>query len=440
MTDVLWHTWADTYRARPRRTAFPNDPAEVAAQVTAAAEDGLRVRMVGSGHSFTDVAVTDGVLLCPTSLAGLRSVDHERGTATVDAGMALCDFNEALAREGLALANMGDIAVQTVAGAVQTGTHGTGRDAGGLASQVVGLEMVTADGSLVRCSATEEPELFHAARVGLGAFGVVTALTFAVRPAFLLHAREEPMPLEEVLERLPELRAGNDHFEFFWFPHTGNTNTKRNNITEGPVRPLSSFKAWLDDDLLSNRVFEGANRVCRRFPRLIPAVNRISSRALSARTYTDASHRVFASVRDVRFVEMEYAVPAEHTEEVLRELRSVVDRRGYRLSFPVEVRFAPADDVWLSTAYGRETAYIAVHMYQGMPYERCFADLESVLTSSGGRPHWGKLHTRGRPDLEKVYPKLGAALAVRDRVDPQRLFGNAYLERVLDQDRGSGRG
>src|SRR5699024_2326298 len=152
---------AGTYRARPRRTAFPNDPAEVAAQVAAAAEDGLRVRMVGSGHSFTDVAVTDGVLLSPTSLAGLRSVAHEQGTATVDAGMALCDFNEALAREGLALANMGDIAVQTVAGAVQTGTHGTGRDTGGLASQVVGMEMVTADGSLVRCSATEEPELFH---------------------------------------------------------------------------------------------------------------------------------------------------------------------------------------------------------------------------------------------------------------------------------------
>ncbi|WP_026118533.1 D-arabinono-1,4-lactone oxidase [Nocardiopsis salina] len=431
MTDVLWQTWSGTHRAHPRRTASPNDTAEVAAQVAAAAEDGLRVRMVGSGHSFTDVAVTDGVLLSPTSLARLRSVDHEAGTATVDAGMALCDFNEELARHGLALANMGDIAVQTVAGAVQTGTHGTGRDAGGLASQVVGLEMVTADGSVVQCSAEEDPDLFNAARVGLGAFGVVTALTFAVRPAFLLHAREEPMPLEEVLERLPEMRSSNDHFEFFWFPHTGNTNTKRNNVTDGPARPLSAFKAWLDDDLLSNRVFEGVNRVCRRFPALVPAVNHVSSRALSARSYTDASHRVFASVRDVRFVEMEYAVPAEHTAEVLREIRSVVERRGYRLSFPVEVRFAPADDVWLSTAYQRETAYIAVHMYQGAPYEECFADLESVLVSVGGRPHWGKLHTRTHTDLEKVCPQLGAAGAVRDRVDPERRFANAYLDRVL---------
>lgn len=431
MNDVLWHTWADTHQARPRRTATPGNTDEVVSAVSAAAAEDLHVRMVGTGHSFTDVAITDGLLLAPTSLTGLRSVDPVAGTATVAAGTPLCDFNAALAEHGLALANMGDIAVQTVSGAVQTGTHGTGRDAGGLASQVVGLELVLADGSVVECSAEEDPELFHAARVGLGAFGVVTALTFAVRPAFLLHAREEPMPLDEVLERLPELRADNDHFEFFWFPHTGNTNTKRNNITEGPARPLSPFKAWLDDDFLSNRVFERVNRVCRRFPSVVPTVNQVSSRALSARAYTDVSYKVFASVRDVRFVEMEYAIPAEHTADVLREARSIVDRGDHRVSFPVEVRFAPADDAWLSTAYGRESAYVAVHMYQGVPHEKYFADLEAVFTSVGGRPHWGKMHTRDHSYLEGVYPRLGDALAVRERVDPHHRFNNPYLERVF---------
>ena len=431
MNDVLWHTWADTHQARPRRMATPDNTDEVVSAIAAAAAEDLRVRMVGTGHSFTDVAITDGLLLSPTALTGLRSVDPVAGTATVAAGTPLCDFNEALAEHGVALANMGDIAVQTVSGAVQTGTHGTGRDAGGLASQVVGLELVLADGSVVECSAEEDPELFHAARVGLGAFGVVTALTFAVRPAFLLHAREEPMPLDEVLERLPELRADNDHFEFFWFPHTGNTNTKRNNIVEGPARPLSPLKAWLDDDLLSNRLFERVNRVCRRFPSMVPTVNRFSSRALSARAYTDVSHKVFASVREVRFVEMEYAIPAEHTVDVLREARSIVDRGDHRVSFPVEVRFAPADDVWLSTAYGRESAYVAVHMYQGVPHEKYFADLEAVFTSVGGRPHWGKMHTRDRSYLEGVYPRLEDALAVRERVDPHHRFGNPYLERVL---------
>ncbi|MEV2277255.1 D-arabinono-1,4-lactone oxidase [Nocardiopsis sp. NPDC049922] len=431
MTDVLWNTWAGTHQARPRRTAAPNSTDEVAAAVASAAEEDLRVRMVGSGHSFTDVAVTDGLLLSPASLAAVRSVDPDAGTVTVEAGLPLCDLNDALAEHGVALANMGDIAVQTVAGAVQTGTHGTGRDSGGLASQVLGLEMVLADGSVVKCSADREPDLFHAARVGLGAFGVVTALTMAVRPAFLLHAREEPMPLDEVLERLPELRADNDHFEFFWFPHTGNTNTKRNNITEGPARPLSTLQAWWDDDFLSNTVFDRVNRLCRSFPSLVPGVNRISSRALSARAYTDVSHKVFASVRDVRFVEMEYAIPAEHAADVLREARSIVDRGDHRVSFPVEVRFAPADDVWLSTAHGRDTAYVAVHMYRGVPYEAYFADLEAVFTSVGGRPHWGKMHTRERAYLEEVYPRMGDALAVRDRVDPHRRFGNAYLDRVF---------
>ncbi|WP_150245951.1 D-arabinono-1,4-lactone oxidase [Nocardiopsis quinghaiensis] len=432
MTDVLWHTWAGTHQARPRRTAAPGGTAGVAAAVSSAAAEDLRVRMVGTGHSFTDVAVTDGLLLSPTSLTRVRSVDPLEGTATVEAGLPLCDLNDVLAGHGVALANMGDIAVQTMAGAVQTGTHGTGRDTGGLADQVVGMEMVLADGSVVECSAEREPDLFHAARVGLGAFGVVTALTMAVRPAFRLHAREEPMRLEEVLERLPGLRADNDHFEFFWFPHTDNTNTKRNNVSADPARPLSSFRAWLDDEFLSNTLFEGVNRVCRRFPGAVPAVNRISSRALSARDYTDASYRVFASVRDVRFVEMEYAIPAEHLVDVLREVRSVVDRGGHRVSFPVEVRFAPADDVWLSTAYGRDTAYVAVHMYKGTPYEAYFADVEAVFTSVGGRPHWGKMHTRDRSYLEGVYPRLDEALAVRERVDPGRRFSNAYLERVLD--------
>lgn len=411
--------------------AAPSSTEGVASAVRRAAEEGLRVRMVGSGHSFTDAAVTDGLLLAPTGLARLRGVDAAAGTVTVEAGMPLCDLNEALQARGLALANMGDIAVQTAAGAIQTGTHGTGRDSGGLADQVSAMELVLADGSVVQCSPERESALFEAARVGLGAFGVVTALTLRVRPAFLLRAREEPMGLEEVLEGLPELRVGNEHFEFFWFPHTGRTNTKRNNRAKGPAEPLSPLRAWLDDDFLSNTVFEAANRLGRRMPAVIPAINQVSARALSARTYTDASHRVFASTRRVRFVETEYAVPARDLPEVLREIRGIVDSGRHRIGFPIEVRFAPADRVWLSTAYGRDTAYIAAHVYRGMPHADYFRELEAVFTAAQGRPHWGKLHARGREDFDTLYPRFADAMEVRDRVDPDRRFANAYLDTVL---------
>ncbi|MEY9211118.1 FAD-binding protein [Thermobifida halotolerans] len=431
MTKTLWRNWADTHRMTPARVVTPNSTAEVAEAVRAAAAAGARVRMAGSGHSFTDIAVTDGTLLLPTALAAVRAVDLPGGRATVEAGMRLCDFNDALAAHGAALTNMGDIAVQTMAGATQTGTHGTGRASAGLAAQVERLEIVLADGTAVTCSADHEADLFQAARVGLGAFGVVTALTMAVEPAFLLHAREVPMPLDEVVERLAELRADNEHFEFFWFPHTDRTITKRNNRTTGPARPLTEFRAWLDDEFLSNSVFEAVNRAARRLPRLIPAINQVSARALTAREYVDASHRTFASPRRVRFVEMEYAIPVEHLPDVLREMRAGLARGEHRVSFPVEVRFAPADDVWLSTAYGRESAYVAVHVYQGCPYEAYFAALEAVFTAAAGRPHWGKMHTRDLSYLEKVYPRLHDALEVRERVDPQRRFTNTYLERVL---------
>ncbi|TQN31447.1 FAD-linked oxidoreductase [Haloactinospora alba] len=431
MSNVSWRTWSGTHQARPRRIATPTSTDSVASEVRTAAEEGLPVRMVGSSHSFTDTAVTEGVLLSPTALTRVRSVDAEAGTVTVEAGLPLCDLNTELSARGLALANMGDIATQTAAGAIQTGTHGTGRDVGGLAAQVCGMEMVLADGSVTFCSARHNPELFNAARVGLGAFGIVTAVTLEVCPVFLLHAREEPLPLEQVLDRLPELRAENEHFEFFWFPHTGRTNTKRNNRSDGPAHPPSRFRAWLDDEFLSNSVFGLANRIGARAPATVPAINQLSARALSARSYTDVAHRVFASSRRVRFVEMEYAIPAEHASEVLREVRSIVDKGGHRVSFPVEVRFSPPDDVWLSTAYGRDTVYVAAHIYRGSSHERFFADLEALFTAVDGRPHWGKLHTRDHTYLETVYPHLNTASGMRARLDPQGRFSNAYTASVL---------
>jgi L-gulono-1,4-lactone dehydrogenase len=429
---ATWRNWAGTVTARPARMRMPASVAEVAAEVTKAAADGLPIRMAGSGHSFTPTVSTDGVLLHPGGMTAVRSVDPAAGLVTVEAGCPLSALNSALHACGLSLTNMGDIQVQTVAGATQTGTHGTGRDSGSMAAQLAALELVLADGSIVTCSSDDpRPDLFDAARVGLGALGIVTALTFRTEPLFLLTAREEPMRWSEVISRLPELTSENEHFEFYWFPHSEGCLTKRNNRSPGPAAPLPGWRYWLDDEFLSNSAFGAACRLGHLAPGTIPTVNSLASRALSARTYTDAAFKVFTSPRRVRFKEQEYEVPREHLADVLAEVRTLFARKDWRISFPIEVRVTPADELWLSTASGRDSAYIAFHVYHLSPHEDYFLETEAIMTAVGGRPHWGKMHTRDADYLRGVYPRFGDFLALRDKLDPDRRFGNPYLQQVL---------
>lgn len=411
----------------------PATARELAEAVRRAASDGLKVKAAGTGHSFTTTAVTDGLLIRPERLTGIHAVDRAAGTVTVAAGTTLKHLNTALSAHGLSLTNMGDIMEQTVSGAVSTGTHGTGRDSGSIAAQITGLELVTADGSVLTCSARENPEVFAAARVGLGALGVITAITFAVEPEFLLRAREEPMPLGRVTAEFDQLVAENEHFEFYWFPHTESCTTKRNNRSAGPAVPNGRIGAWVEDELLSNGVFGAACALGRAVPAAVPGIAALAARALSARTYTDVPYKVFTSPRRVRFLEMEYALPREAAMAALRELRAVIERKRLRIAFPVEVRTAPADDIPLSTAAGRDTAYLAVHMYRGTPHRAYFTAAEQIMTAHGGRPHWGKLHSRDAAYLAGVYPRFAEFLAVRDRLDPHRVFTNDYVRRVLGE-------
>jgi len=439
---TTWHNWAGNVTASPSRIASPGSTAEVVAEIARAADDGQTIRMTGSGHSFTPTAVADGVLLRPDRMTAIRSVDLSAGTVTVEAACPLHVLNSELLARGLSLANMGDIQVQTVAGATQTGTHGTGRDVGGMAAQVAGLELVLADGRVVTCSAYDPSggltgpdgapaSLLDAARVGLGALGIVTAVTFRVVPAFFLEAREEPMTWSQVISHIDELTADNEHFEFYWFPHSEGCLTKRNNRSDGPASPLPRWRYLLDDELLSNSVFGLTCQLGRKVPAVIPTINSVAARALGSRTYVDAAYRVFTSPRRVRFKEEEYAIPRAALSDVLAEVRSLFQRRDWRISFPIEVRVTPPDDVWLSTAYGRDSAYIAIHVFHSAPHEQYFNDVEAVMTSVGGRPHWGKMHTRDADYLTGAYPRMSEFIALRDQLDPDRRFGNAYLRQVL---------
>ncbi len=433
-----WRNWAGTATATPARWCRPRSEAEISAAVKDAASAGLQVRALGSGHSFTAAAATSGVALDLSQWTGITAADTRTGLVTVRSGTTLRALNAELGGFGLAMANLGDIDAQTLAGALSTGTHGTGARLGGLATQVEALELVLADGSVVSCSATSRPELFAAARIGLGALGVITTVTLRCVPSFTLLADERPVPVEEVLEQFDALAAANDHFEFYWFPYGRKALVKRNNrlspggsAAPGAAHPIPGWRRFWEFEVMENASFGTLCRLGRARPRLIPALNRFSSAALSSRSYTDLSHRVFVTPRRVRFAESEYAVPRESLGHVIAELRRAVPRLPDPVMFPVEVRVAAADDIWLSTAYGRESAYVAIHQYAGLPYRAYFDRFESIVAEVAGRPHWGKLHSLDAERLRPLYPRYDEFRRVRAVVDPEARFGNPYLARVL---------
>ena len=426
-----WTSWSGLATTTPAAYLHPTSAHDVAEAVVHAQERGLRVKMPGSGHSFTDIALTDGLLLDPSALTGVVAVDRDAMTVTALAGTTLRDLNTALDHLGLALHNMGDVDPQTIAGAVSTGTHGSGGRFGSLSSQLEALELVDGTGAVRRVSRTERREEFDAARVGLGALGVITALTFRVEPAFAMNAVETPMPWDEVVSRYDELVRDNHHVDIYWFPHTDGCQVKLNNRTIDDLDPLPRWRATLDDRLLANNLFELVNQVTNRRPQLAPRINRVTARALTARSYTDVSHRVFTTPRSVVFREMEYSVPRGVGIDTLVEVRKRIERSDWRITFPVELRCTPADDAWMSTSHDRESVYLAFHVHKDMDHRPYFEGLEPLLREREGRPHWGKLHTRAAADLAPVYPRFDDYVALRDRLDPDRLFTNAYLDRVL---------
>jgi FAD-linked oxidoreductase len=432
-TGAVWRNWARTEAVRPLRVERPADTGAVQRAVQAAAASGLRVKPVGSGHSFTGIAVAPDVQLDLADLSGVVDADAATRRVTLGAGTPLHSLRHLLEPHGLAMANMGDIDRQTVSGAISTGTHGTGLRFGGLATQVVAAKLVTGTGEIVTVSETERPDLLPAVRVGLGALGVLVDVTLQLVPRFALHAVERTEPLDGVLDAWLERVRSTDHFEFYWFPHTATALTKTNTRLPGDAhrRPLGRVSRWIGDEVLANGLYRGMCALGRVVPAATPPFARLAARYAGGRDIVDLAPEVFTSHRAVRFREMEYAIPLEAVPDAFRDVRALIERSGWRISFPIEVRAAASDDNWLSTAYGRDTGYIAVHRYLREDPGPYFAAVEAVMRSYGGRPHWGKMHSQGAESLREAYPRFDDFLRVRDELDPERRFANPYLERVL---------
>ncbi|MCF8609735.1 FAD-binding protein [Gordonia sp. HY285] len=429
----IWTNWGGTVSYTPAEVITPRTVDDLADAVRGAVGRGDPVKPVGAGHSFTPIAVAPGIQVHLSGLRGVRAVDLDRKRVTLAAGTHLHEIPGILEPLGLAMENLGDIDRQTIAGATSTGTHGTGARFGGISTQIRGVQLVDGTGT-IRDIGEDDPDL-KAAALGLGALGVLTEITLQCVDAFAVRAVEGPGDVDDVVDGFLDRVAEFDHYEFYWFPHTRATLTKSNSRlpADTPSDGPSPLRRYIDDELLANRTLGALTAAGSRVPRVVPVFNQVVGRALSARAYTDRSDKVFVSDRDVRFREMEYALPLAEVPDALREVRSVIEGR-HRVSFPIEVRSAAADDLMLSTASGRPSGYIAVHRYHRddpASVRDYFRDVEAIMTAHGGRPHWGKLHTRDADYFREVYPQFDAFLAVRDRFDPQRVFTNPYLETVL---------
>lgn len=394
-----WRNWSGLVACEPERIAVPRDEAELAGLV---ASSNGPVRVAGSGHSFTAVCATDGILLSLEQMTGVLETDAEAGTAIMWAGTRIADTGAPLLEAGLALENMGDIDRQALAGAVSTGTHGTGPTLGNFATQVVGLRLVLADGTLLDCSETQEPEIFQAARLSLGGCGVLARITLRVLPAYKLHERTWPEPFESALEQMPALIAGNRHFEFFWSPAVDACAMKTLNPTDEPIGEIAPP---------------------------IPATGRMV-RYLGPE-YVDWSYRVLPSERKLLFNEMEFSVPAENGPDCVHEIRQLMQTRYPEIIWPIEYRTVRADEIWLSPHSGRPSVTISIHQAAELPHQPFFADAEAIFRNHRGRPHWGKLHSHTARELRDLYPQFDRFRAVREQIDPAGRFLNDHLRSLF---------
>jgi L-gulonolactone oxidase len=418
-----WVNWSGSQRANPARFVMPRSRSELQRAVV---EGPAPVRVAGAGHSFSAGVVTEGTLISLDHLHRVLDADASSGLVRVEAGIRLRALSHELHARGLAMPNLGDIDAQSLAGALATGTHGTGARFPNLSGQVESVELILADGSE---RTLDGGDLLRAARVSLGALGVIAAVTIRCVPAFRLRNTDKPEPLEDVLSALQERADAHDHFEFWTFPHADVALTRAHEHTEDAPKRPGRLHAYTSDILLDNHAFRAVNEVARRFPSTIPRLNRLASAVASQRERVDWSYAIFASRRLVRFEEMEYALPREHAVQAVRAARDVLER--HPVSFPIELRFSAADDALLSPAHDRASAFVAVHVFRGMAFEPAFREVEAALSELGGRPHWGKRSFLTARELAPRYPRWDAFQAARAELDPDGHFANAWVRDVL---------
>jgi L-gulonolactone oxidase len=349
---------------------------------------------------------------------------------TVQVGKKLEDLNTEIWNHGLAMSDLSDIAYQSVAGAISTGTHGTGIGFGCLATQVIAARVISGEGEIIDCSPEKDPDLFGAAVIGVGSAGILSTVTLQLEDAFNLHALEMPMPFEFVIDNQDQFVADNEHFEYFCHPDLNVALTKRNNRTSQPGKSLSSFGRWYHDEFIAGYLPKLTRLAKQAFPQLSKYLTH-EIMLVARDNYIDRSYSVFTSERKQYGCEMEYFIPRENAKEALERVLDFIKKSGLKISMPIEVRWSGADEFPISMCYGRETTSIAVHVEMGERYENYFVPVETIMMDYDGRPHWGKMHFQTSATLAPLYPKWDEFQKARRILDPKGIFENDYTKRVF---------
>lgn len=422
--------WAGNVKWTPQEVLLPKTEDEIAAIIKKATSSGKSIRTVGSHHSFTPLLATNSVSLSLDDMQGLISKEPNN-RAIAWAGTKLKRLSELLAENGLAQENMGDINVQSLAGAISTGTHGTGITLGSVGTQVEEITFVNGLGELITLNEENNYHEFKCAQLSLGSLGVITRMKVRCKEAYNLELDIRKEKLSDVLANLDAIVNENRHFEFYSIPNSQWSQTKRSNIVSQEAGTTSKFSAFINDIVLENWALQLLCSINKTIPSSSKTISNLIGSFISNEKKIQQSHKVFSTVRNVKFTEMEYNIPYESYQDVVKELLKLIDKNNYRISFPQEHRFVQADDIYLSPAHNRKSAYIASHVYKGMDNKRYFKDLEDLFVDFGGRPHWGKMHTRDAAFFRKAYPKFDDFLQVRAKHDPNGVFLNDHLKKVF---------
>ena len=428
----FWQNWARNVQCNPSSIEHPETEEAVIEIIKNAAAANKRVRVAGNGHSFTELDSTSETMLQLDKLQGLLEINSEKSTAKAWAGSSIKNLNQQLFDKGYNLINLGDIDVQSIAGSTATGTHGTGLRFGNISSQMSAFTIATADGQLLECSKEKNPEIFNAGRVSLGSLGIITQMTMDVVPSYKLEYVAKKSKLSKTLDNLDEYIANNRNFEFYWFPYTQTVQNKFSNETDKPVKD-SAIARYINQHLMENGFFGLLCGIGSTFNTSYWPLAKIIGAGATSESKINHSHLIYATPREVRFKEMEYNIPIEHFKEAMQRIVKKIHDEHYRVYFPIECRFVKGDDIWLSPSYGRDSAYMAFHVDNRTPHNPYFKDIENILMEYGGRPHWGKMHTRKADTLSTAYPMWEQFHEIRKKLDPNGMFLNDYLRTMFGE-------